>query len=221
MVKPPITDPRQGERALAISYALASARPALTTLLALDSVLGGVVRTTREPLLGQIRLTWWHDALLALDERPPPPEPVLAALAAEVLPRGVTGAVLAASVDGWEVLLTEPLDGEALRRFGAGRGGGLFRAAAAVLDVQPETVAGAGEGWALADLALHLSDTATASQARALATGYMEAAFSRRWPRNARALGALALLASADLAGIPPASPRRVGRLLRHRLTGR
>jgi phytoene synthase len=220
MVNPASTPPRAAERALAVSYAQPSRRAALDALLALDDVLGATVRSTREPLLGQIRLTWWHDALLALDTRPPPAEPVLTTLAERVLPRGVTGARLAALVDGWEALLTDPLDEAAMRRFACARGAGLFAAAAAVLGAGGDPVETAGEGWALADLAANLSDVATAERARAMARERLDAAFTRRWSRATRAIGAMALLARADLMGVPVGSPRRVGRLLRHRLTG-
>lgn len=221
MVNSAVTDAGDAARALAIGYAPAGARAGLAALLALDGVLGGVLRSTREPLLGQIRLTWWHDALLALDQRPPPAEPVLTALAAQVLPHGVTGAMLAATVDGWEALLADPVDGEAIRRFGEGRGGGLFRSAAALLGAGDAGIGAAGEGWALADLARHLTDARAAGDARTRATACLQAAFAQRWSRPARPLGALALLARADLQGVPAASPRRVALLLRHRLTGR
>lgn len=228
MVNETVMDGRSAERALAISYAPAAARPALAALLALDGRLGAILRATREPLVGQMRLTWWHDALHALDRAPPPAEPVLLALSAEVLPCGVSGATLAAMVDGWEALLAEPLDAAWIRRFAEARGGTLFRAGAAVLGVDTigrgaadAAIAGAGEGWALADLAGNLADAGMASQARTLASERLAAAFAHRWSRATRPLGALALLARADLAGTPPGSPRRVARLLRHRLTGR
>ena len=206
---------------MAISYAPASQRAALEALLALDARLGAVVRSTREPLLGQIRLTWWHDALEALDLRPPPAEPVLAALSAEVLPRGVTGARLAAMTEGWEALLVDPLDDAAMGRFAEGRGGRLFGSAAVVLGGAGEPVEQAGEGWALADLHANLSSADVAEQVARAAEERLGRAFDRRWGRAVRPLGALALLARADLAGVAPGSPRRVARLLRHRLTGR
>jgi 15-cis-phytoene synthase len=203
----------EAERALALSYAPADRRAGVEALLLLDGTLGGILRTTREPLVGQMRLTWWADALAALDERAPPAEPVLQALARDVLPRGVTGAELAGMVDGWEALLDEPAD---LATHAAARGGRLFAAAAQVLGGEAP-VAAAGEGWALSDLAGNLSDADEAARARALAAERL-AAGPRWWPGRLRALGALALLARM---GGEPGSPRRVGRLAWHRLTGR
>ena len=159
----------------------------------------------------------------ALDTRPPPAEPVLAALAESALPQGVTGTTLAGLVDGWDVLLDgAALDNEALERVAVERGERLFAAAAHLLG-DGAIPAAAGQGWALADLAAHLSDAATAARAAALARERLDGVMQRRWPAPLRALGALVLLARFDLAEPPiaPGSPRRTWRLLRHRLTGR
>ena len=72
---------RSAERALALSYAAETVRPGVAALFSLDDTLGQILRTTREPLVGQMRLTWWHEALRALDGAPPPAQPVLQALA--------------------------------------------------------------------------------------------------------------------------------------------
>src|SRR3546814_7046937 len=56
------------ELALAICYAPRKARAALAALFALDATLADVLRTTTEPMLGQMRLTWWHDALTRSEE---------------------------------------------------------------------------------------------------------------------------------------------------------
>ncbi|RYD27134.1 MAG: hypothetical protein EOP89_05470, partial [Lysobacteraceae bacterium] len=56
-------------------------RPAVEAVLALDRALGQILRTTREPMIGQMRLTWWHGALSDLDDKAPPAQPVLQGLA--------------------------------------------------------------------------------------------------------------------------------------------
>ncbi|WP_374944349.1 squalene/phytoene synthase family protein [Sphingomonas sp.] len=203
------------ERALALSYAPADARAGMAALLALDDALAAILRTTREPMVGQMRLTWWYEALGALDERPSPANPVLQALAVHVLPH-VSGKTLAAMVDGWEALLDEPLDTAAMERFAEARGGGLFGAAGAVLGVVRAGLEEAGAGWALADLAANLGDPGGAATARALAAPRLARAMRGRWPVRARALGALVLLARPGT----PGSPARVARLLWHRATG-
>ncbi len=213
------TDPT---RMLSLTYAPATKRPALTALLALDDTLAAIVRTTREPLVGQMRLTWWYEALGALDTAPPPAEPVLQALFAHVILAGVSGGELAAMTDGWDVLLEPVIDATAIDRFATGRGGRLFASAARLLDVDDPRFALAGRGWALADLSQRLSDASSRDAARAKAADLLDQALQGRWPNRARALGALALSAQFDVARDPPppGSPKRVGRLLLHRLTG-
>ena len=209
------------ERALALSYAPASTRPGLEALFALDTALGTILKTTREPIVGQMRLTWWYEALGRLDTAPPPAEPVLQALAHHVVPQ-VGGATVATIAEGWEALLETPLDDAAVERFASLRGGQLFAAAASLLAVSDDRIAAAGEGWALADLSQRLSDAPGRSLARTRAIEALDAAMRGRWPSGARALGALALSARFDLSASPtlPGSPKRVGRLLLHRLVG-
>ncbi len=47
-------DPRLAERALALGYTPARIRPALDALFLLDRRLGDIIRSTREPMVGQI-----------------------------------------------------------------------------------------------------------------------------------------------------------------------
>lgn len=214
------------ERMLILSYAPSSVRAALSALLALDDALALLLRTTREPALGQLRLAWWREALAKLDREPAPAEPVLRALEQAVLANGVRGETLVPIVHGWEVLIEEDtLNRDALQRFGEGRGT-LFVAAGALLEAEPnDPLAEAGRGWALADLSRNLGAAAEAETARDLALPLLKVAATARWSRNGRALGALAHLARLDLRspdGEPPVgAPHRVGRLLWHRLTGR
>ncbi|WP_426258451.1 squalene/phytoene synthase family protein [Sphingomonas sp. DC1600-2] len=215
------------ERMLALSYAPQRSRAALAAVLALDDTLGQILRTTREPLVGQMRLTWWHEALVALDTAPPPAQPVLQALAAEVLPRGISGATLAGMIDGWEVLLDpDPLTRPVLEAYAAARGEGLFAVAGQILGATArDPLAAAGAGWALADLSRHARDAAALLPAEMAATALADAT-RQRWSPAARALGALAHLARMDLSlpsGVSPpvGAPRRVARLAWHRFTGR
>ncbi|MBY9061610.1 hypothetical protein K7957_01515 [Sphingomonas yunnanensis] len=208
---------------MVLGYAPAGARDGLAALLALDGRLGAILRTTREPLVGQMRLTWWYEALEALDRAPPPAEPTLATLGETVVAR-VSGAVLAQQVEGWEALLEAPLTATALELHARGRGGSLFAAAATLLRVPPaEAIERAGEGWALADLTRHLSDPYLAAVARTAALTRLSDALGQHWPARARALGALAWLARLDLTWPtrPTGHPARAARLLWHRLSGR
>lgn len=216
------------ERDLAFSYARAGSRGALVALFALDAALANILRTTREPIVGQMRLTWWHEALTRLDSGSPAAEPILQALASDIVPRGISGARLAGMIDGWEELLdAETLDDAAIGRHAEARGGALFAMAGEILGARDtDPVVPAGKGWALADLGRHLSDRSIAERALGLAAAPLAEAGRVRWSRAARPLGALAQIARMNLAvpldrPLPIGAPRRVGRLLLHRLWGR
>lgn len=206
------------ERGLILAYAPPEGRAALAALLMLDDALALLLRTTREPAIGQIRLAWWREALEKLDHAPPPAEPVLQAVAAS----GLKGSALTPIVDGWEVLIeAERLDEDALRRFGEGRGA-LFTLAGAAMGSVGDPLSEAGQGWALADLARHLGPEDEAADARAMARLLLDVAAKAQWSRNGRALGAMTHLARRDLAHESENAPiSRISRLLWHRLTGR
>ena len=198
---------------MAIAYAPAAARAALRALWTLDARLAGILRAMRDPIVAQMRLTWWHGAVA--DPAGVAGEPVLAALAEA----GFAAGPLRRIVEGWEALLDGD-DEAALAAYADARGGGLFAAAAAVL-AAGDTVAAAGAGWALADLARHHSRSDVARQALALA-GARLAGAPRRWTRSARPLGMLAKLARRDLAGPErQGSPRRLAAMAALALTGR
>jgi len=215
------------ERALALDYAPPGVRAGLHALFALDDTFARVLRTTTEPIIGQMRLAWWHDALQRLDETAPPAQPVLRALADAVVPRGISGQMLAELVAGWEALIeAESVDATAMAAHADARGAALFAAAALLLGRVDARVAAAGRGWALADLSRHLRSAEAATQARTLATTALDEALVGAWPAALRPLGALALIARMNLAvpvnvPIPAGAPRRVARLMLHRLTGR
>jgi 15-cis-phytoene synthase len=211
------------DRILALSYVNARVRPALEALWSLDAALAAVLSSGRDPLLSQIKLAWWRDALEALDHGPPPAEPALEAIASHVLPHGITGTELAAMERGWTLLLTpDPLTPEELASYAAARGGLLFTCSARLLGGTGAEVEAGGEAWALIDLARHSGSEVDAGAALA-------AARSRplgRWPSRLRPLGMLAALGHRDAEPGRPrweeqGAPGRMLRMLRHRITGR
>lgn len=217
-----IADP---ERALVVAYAPARLRPGLATLWKLDERLGAIVAQAREPMVGEIRLAWWREALEALDTSPAPAEPLLQEVARTLMP-AISGTELAAIEEGWAALLAGPIpDEQAMLRHGQLRGGRLFALAARLLTgAESGQAVIAGEGWALADLGSRLSDARAASTARGMAADRLAELAGYRWPVPLRPLGALAVLARRDAAAVGPrcqASPGRVARLLLHRLSGR
>lgn len=182
-------------------------------MFGIDDALGEVVASSTQPALAAIKLAWWREALERLDRQRPPPEPRLQAAAAELLPRGVTGAMLAALEEGWAALLDEQPDGERVR----GRGATLFAIGAKLLDAQHESLDAAGRLWAGVESARR---------------GYRNFAKDetglggQRFDRRLRPLTSLAALAARDLRrGGPPfepeATPGRAVQLIRHRLSGR
>jgi phytoene synthase len=210
------------DRILALSYVPARHRPAVEALWRLDAALGAVLAGGRDPMLSRIKLVWWRDALDALDSKPAPGEPVLQALARDVLPRGVAGADLSPMEEGWSALLSpEALGASDLETYAAGRGGRLFRLSGRLLGADHPDLESVGEAWALADLARHSNETdadAALAALRALDP-------PPRLPQALRPLGMLAALARRDAEPRrprwePQGAPARMWRMLRHRLTG-
>jgi phytoene synthase len=216
--------PLDPDRTLALAYVPAAHREAVSALWNLDTALASVLSTGKEPLISQIRLTWWREALEKLDRERAPAEPVLLALAQRVLPQGVTGAELAGMEAGWEVLLSpDPLGADDLELYAAARGGLFFRYTARLLGAEASAaMEQAGGAWAAIDLARHSADEADADAAveRARATPPVV------WPSRLRPLGMLAALARRDAEPGRPrweaqGAPKRMLRMLGHRLTGR
>lgn len=215
-----MTDDRQSPVGLVLMSAPAPSRDALRTLFDLDERLGQIVRTTREPLVGQMRLAWWRDALIALDAAAAPAEPLLRAIQTRLLPRGVSSARLAGMIDGWEdIVVAETVDDAAIDSHIRVRGEGLFAIAATLIGRDSPQMAPAGRAWAAADLAAGLSDPAVATMAMHAADVAWSEAFSAPWPAALRPIGALSLIAMLDRD-----TGARIGkalRLTRFRLTGR
>lgn len=209
------------DRALVRLYWPVALRSAFDALFAIDDALAEVVRTTSEPALGAIRLAWWREALERLETSPPPAEPRLQAAASELLPRGVSGADLAALEAGWAALLDEPPWDEAVVEAIAERGRRLFAIGARLLGPEDEGLGDAGATFALANAARHCNDRASAE----LLVASGRSLGRRLFAKPLRPLTALAALAFRDLKAFPAleieATPARAATLLRHRMTGR
>lgn len=175
------------EQRLALAYAPAGARGPTLAMLALDARLAGIVRAAREPMLAQLRLAWWREQLGGAPGSRPEGEPVLALLDAW----GGQRQALTALVDGWEQLLGDaPLPKTGLADFAQGRAAacaGLARCLGA--GRQAGDAERAGRGWALADLAAHLTHPAERAAA-------LEMIAAQNWttPGLPRSLRPLAIL---------------------------
>lgn len=173
-----------------------------------------IVTSSSQPALGAIRLAWWREALERLDTSPPPPEPRLQAVAAELLPRGVTGTELAGLEDGWATLLDEQPD---MERVGT-RGARLFALAGRLLDASAPLLDPAGRLFAYGEAARKgLAPSSWPMEE-------MHMLSRHRFPRRLRPLTALARLAARDVKQAPAveaeATPGRAAALLSHRLFG-
>ena len=135
-------------------------------------------------------------------------------VAAELLPRGISGAMLARLEDGWATLLDEEPDIERV----AERGALLFDMAAKLLGASHPELEAAGRLFAYQQVAR------TGLIRLPYPTEELHMLARVRFPRTLRRLTALAQLAARDVKLAPMVEPEAVpGRafaLIRHRLSG-
>lgn len=158
-----LVDQLPARQRLALAYARGRQRQAWLFLFAFDARLAAILRQAREPLLAQIRLSWWRERVAAGSGADHRGEPLLGLL--RQWPGGPDP--LVALVDAWEPLVAEaPLPAATFMQ--------LAQARAAVL----AELAGAGEGkaalrmgkaWALADISGNVSHPAERSLTAELA----------------------------------------------------
>ncbi len=132
---------------MALLYVPEALRPALFALHGLDLELASVVVGTTEAMIGEIRLAWWREALEGLDAGRVPAQPLLQLLAAEVLPRGISGADLAALEGRWLAMIGT-YDVPAAHVEGGAR---LFGWSARLLGDDAVVGAALGRAWVLGD----------------------------------------------------------------------
>lgn len=189
---PDILSPEAG---LALAWSPPKVRAALSIALQLDQRLARIVARTTEPMLGQMRLAWWRDALGTNPADRPRGDAVLDAIGAHWAGRE---AALIAMVDGWEVLVVaEQLGTGDADAFASGRGGFFAALSEDCTPLQAGRIAAAGARWALADAAAAVSDDAERALLveAGLAQGGPEPSGSVRMPRDLRGLAVLDALA--------------------------
>lgn len=139
---------------LALAYAPRKSQSELLAFFALDARLGQAVAQASEPLMGQVRLAWWRDQLgLSPAQRARGEAAVQALDALEGIERD-----LLRLADGWECLLGERLDRDAVEQFASARAEALV-GLSGLLDTldSPDQIRRCARQWALADLAAGLS----------------------------------------------------------------
>lgn len=184
------------EARVALGYCAPVQREQLVLAFALDQRLGQLVARTTEPMLGQMRLAWWREALRQAPEQRPKGDAVLDGISqlweASCDP-------LIDLVDGWEHLLgEEPLDHAAAMACGEARAGAMLAATGLGLD-EPGACAARAAAliWALADLAAKVSDSD--ERAVVIAAGRAAQLPQHRLPPQARALAVLCALGRRSL----------------------
>lgn len=204
------------ERRLALAYASPDRRDGLALLWALDEQMGAILASVRDPMLAELRLAWWREALEGLARGEAQVDPILRGIAG--LP--IDPAALARLANGWIALLGDlPLAGDAIHEHAAERGGVLFGQAARLLGGEHAGLEAAGEAWALVDLAARISDAETAAAARHMARERL-AAVKGCWPRTLRPLAVLTALARRDAMRSGARQQGAPGRLFRAIIAG-
>lgn len=174
-----------------------SARADLIALYAFDHELGRAPRVASNPLVGEIRLTWWREALdEAFEGRPVRKHPTALAIADAILRRSLPRAPLEAMIDARLIEVDGgPSTLEQAIAWADGVGGGAMRAAALILDpAAPEAAtAAAGRAWGLGRYPQIAGTVDAAKAARAEARravkGLSVAAFPAVLPLAAQAPG--------------------------------
>ncbi len=146
---------RDRERYWSALFAPEPERQALHALYAFEAELSHIAVAAREPMVGQIRLQWWRDAIDLAAPGTKTGNPVADALAAAILEHDLPKARLIAMADGHhpEVCGDPPADTQALRVSLREREGALFELAAFVLGDRSDTgrkaAEYAGHAWGL------------------------------------------------------------------------
>jgi phytoene synthase len=129
------------------------ARADVIALYAFDHELARAPRVSSNPLIGEIRLTWWREALEEIFEgRPVRRHPTVEALAEAIRRRALPRHALEALIDArYRELDPEPLGEIDALEWARGTGGGMAVVAAGLLDPKGESgdARAAGAAWAL------------------------------------------------------------------------
>ncbi len=206
------------------SYAKRSDRQRYAFLFAFDSRLVEIIRKTSEPLIGQMRLTWWRDILTKAPADRPKGEP-LVAMFSDLEPEGLSGDSLLRMIDGWEVMLEDfPWNDRQFDNYADARGGGYFGFALDRSQLSDKST-DIAKLWALWDFAVHCSDTAMKNAAFERCRAIAENLDPPRFDKSGRPLSILCKLAMRDVkSGQLPESiyrPSTAAHIIWHGLTGK
>jgi 15-cis-phytoene synthase len=135
---------------LAVAYARSDLRSAFTLLLAFDARLADIVGRASEPIIAQMKLAWWYDAIARDPVARPKGEPILQALGEVATPS--LEEAMKQLLDAWGMLLAaDDWTVDVLAQFADARSSAVFGTYATWVGCDAD-IAGAGEAWSLADL---------------------------------------------------------------------
>lgn len=161
-------------------------RADVVAIYAYDHELARAPKVASNPLLGEIRLTWWREVLdEAYGDRPVRHHPTALGLAQAIERRGLPREPLEAMIDArYRELDPAPMNLADALEWADGTGGAAARAAALVLDAKADLSAAgqAGKAWAIGRLMATAGMEGEAAQAAlaetlAAARGVSVAAF--------------------------------------------
>lgn len=144
-----IADDLSPPQRLAIVYAQPDVREAFSVLLAFDAKLRDIVSGTSETLIGQLKLAWWRDSIMADQDRRPRGEPLFTRIGA--LGANAIQAELLLLLDAWEILLVDGGTDTALNRFASDRSAGIFGGYQRLVGCDAD-LDELGTAWAISDL---------------------------------------------------------------------
>jgi phytoene synthase len=137
---------RDPDRYLTALFAPAERRPALFALIAFNDEIARVREAVTQPILGQIRLQWWRDALEQIYAGKPPAHDVAQALAMAVATGNLDRILLEQMIDARETDLASepPAHVEDLLSYAAETAGNLIELQLQALGVRDEASEQAG-----------------------------------------------------------------------------
>jgi phytoene synthase len=146
---------RDPDRYFSALFAPAGKRPFLFALYAFHYEVARIAETVREPMLADIRLAWWREAVEGARAGKPRDHPVVQALAetlaANDLPEGIFERIIAAR--SFDAAQEHFADMETLEEYANATSGSIMRLAARVLgETLDELAREAGTAYALAGL---------------------------------------------------------------------
>ena len=149
------------DRFLTALFAPRAAREAVFALLAFNLEVGRIAESVREPILGDIRLQWWREAMDGVYAGTPRRHPVVEALARAVRDRGLPRAPFDTLIDarGFDLDEEPPASLDALTNYAAETSGSLtlliahaLKAGAEVAPAAHQACRDIGIAWALVGL---------------------------------------------------------------------